>query len=225
MGNAKPPAHSGGRSPAGGESLKPAPDTLPCSSPVLGPARALLPAPPPTLGPAPPLVPPLGPAPALPPDPPHPRPGSCAWGVHSARVHQAALAGRAKPGLGVPLGGHRRWRAALLDLELGGVAFPGLQPASLHPSFQNPALKKKKKQNPALRDSFFGSLNCEHKNRHKYNPAVAGWGERGGQSADCGNGATAHHLYSRAWGGPWTCGPESLASRARELGPTAQLSH
>ena len=84
---------------------------------------------------------------------------------------------------------------------------------------------KTKTKNPALRDSFFGSLNCEHKNRHKYNPAVAGWGERGGQSADCGNGATAHHLYSRAWGGPWTCGPESLASRARELGPTAQLSH
>lgn len=201
MGNAKPPAQSGGRSPAGGESLKPAPDTLPYSCPVLGPARALLPALSRTLGPAPPLVPPLGPAPALPPDPPHPRPGSCAWGVHSARVHQAALAGRAKPGLGVPLGGHGRLRAALPDLELGGVAFPGLQPASLHPSFQN----------PALRDSFFGSLNCEHKNRHKYNPAC---GRPGGEGrSECrlqkrshrsppllkGMGWALDHVVLRAW--------------------------
>lgn len=109
-------------------------------------------------------------------------------------MHQAALASRAKPGLGVPLGGHRRLRAALLGLELGGVALPGLRPASLHPSFQNPALE----------DSFFDSLNCEHKDRHKYNPACGMSGEGGGQSADCRNGATAHHLYSRAGGGPWT---------------------
>ena len=146
MGNAKPPAHSGGRSPAGGESLKPAPDTLPCSSPVLGPARALLPAPPPTLGPAPPLVPPLGPAPALPPDPPHPRPGSCAWGVHSARVHQAALAGRAKPGLGVPLGGHRRWRAALRIWSWAGSPSPASSRPLSIPPFKTLPSKQKQKQ-------------------------------------------------------------------------------